>query len=61
MKIRKFEITSITVEQSSPFNVYTIYYKGIRNKKWINGKLLCLAKSEKEAKDKMMKEFGGIL
>lgn len=62
MTLRKFKIKSVKLSPggAGPDRLYEIYYKAIKDKKWIDGKLLVIAVNEKDAKDKAYKRFGGI-
>jgi hypothetical protein len=59
MKIRKFEILKIEKICNKTF---TVYYKGIINKKWVtNKKLYFIGNNESEIYEIAMKRFGGII
>ena len=59
MYISKFEITKIEKDTRTFPHFYTIHFKGIKNKKWIEGKVYFFAKSDEEAKAKAIKRYGG--
>lgn len=64
MKLRKFEILDVKFSAGGNGSDYghgwIITYKAIKNKKWVNDTLFVIAPSEKLARDKAIKRFGGI-
>ena len=57
MKIRKFEIIKIV---KTCDKIFTVYYKGIINKKWVTDKkMYFIGNNEDEVRHKAIKRFGG--
>lgn len=61
MKLRKFEIVSITESPGGPGpeRAWDIKYTAIKNKEWQSGNLWVIAKNKQEARDNAMKRWGG--
>lgn len=59
--MRKFEILSISLNPGGPGpdRIWDVQYRAIRNKVWIEDKLMIVARNEAEARRKAMTRFGG--
>ena len=62
MKLRKFEILSLELRAggSGPEQSWLVRYRAIRDKKWSEGELWVMARTEAEAKRIASKRFGGV-
>ena len=60
-QLRKFEIVKCVLSPGGPGpeRAYSLYYRAIKNKKWIEDKLWIIANSEKQARSEAMSRFGG--
>ena len=61
MNLRKFEILSVELSPGGPGpeRAYTVNYRAIKNKVWVENKLWVIARTEKEAREQAMNRFGG--
>lgn len=61
--LRKFEILNVelNVGGAGPERLFTVKYRAIKSKKWIEGYFPIMARNEKEARHKAEQKWGGKL
>lgn len=60
MRLRKFEIINVELVPGGPGpeRAYKVYYRAIKDKKWVESFLWSIGKNEKEARDRVIERFG---
>jgi hypothetical protein len=61
MRFRKFEILRMELSPGGPGpeRLWRVHYRAIKNKKWVEGALWSLGRTEAEAKQKALTRHGG--